>query len=79
MIRKTWRDYRVVRRALSPRRLVPTVLRDIRSGRLTVGEVASTTVKVMLDLDPPRHPPAPDPVEDHRRAARDRHDGPRQL
>lgn len=59
-IRQTWRDYRLVKRELSPRKLVPTVVRDVRAGRLTVGEVARATASVWLDLGdtPRRHNPA---------------------
>lgn len=49
-LRQTWRDYRTVAKELSPRTLVPRVVRDVRAGRLTVGEVASATVHTMLDL-----------------------------
>lgn len=76
MIRKTWRDARTVQRHLSPRRVVPTVIKDIRSGRLTIGEVVSTTVQVMLDLGEPRRPHIPDPTEERIREIRGRHDGP---
>ena len=74
MIRKTWRDARTVQRHLSPRRVVPTLIRDIRSGRLRVGEVLSTTVQVALDLGGPRRPRASDPAGERVTDLRDRPD-----
>ena len=73
-LRQTWRDYRTVRRELRLHRMVSTVEREVRAGRLTVGDVASATFHAMFALGEGR-PREPDPVEERLREHRDRHLG----
>lgn len=69
-LRQMWRDYRTVKRELRPRKLVPAVIRDVRAGRLGVGQVLGTSVSVWLDLD--NEPRRRDPIDEHKDETRTR-------